>query len=122
MLSMQKRRVNNKLYHQLRAKMKLTKEIIIEAIQPVEDPDLGMSLVDMGLIYEVEIDKDNNVNVQMTLSSPACPIGPQLMVEVEGAVRTLKEVKQINVEMVWEPPWDPETMSTDAVKDVLGIW
>ncbi len=102
--------------------MKLTKEKVIEAIRPVEDPDLSMSLVDMGLIYEVEIDADNNVNIQMTLSSPSCPIGPQLMTDVDMEVRILEGVNQVNVELVWDPPWDPETMATDSVKDALGIW
>ena len=102
--------------------MKLTEERVIEAIRPVEDPDLGMSLIDMGLIYEVEIDNDNNVNIKMTLSSPACPIGPQLMTDVKMAVKTLKEVNQVNIDLVWDPPWDPETMAADSVKDAMGIW
>lgn len=102
--------------------MELTKENIIDAIKPVQDPDLGMSLVDMGLIYDVAIDKDNNINIKMTLSSPACPIGPQLMTDVDMAVRTLDGVNQVNVELVWDPPWDPETMAVDSVKDALGIW
>jgi len=102
--------------------MKLNKEEIIEAIRPVEDPDLGMSLVEMGLIYDVAIDKENNINIKMTLSSPACPIGPQLMTDVDMAVRTLDGVSQVNVELVWDPPWDPETMAADSVKDALGIW
>ncbi len=102
--------------------MKLTKEKVIDAIRSVEDPDLSMSLVDMGLIYEVEIDDDNNVNIQMTLSSPSCPIAPQLIADVGMAVRTLKEVNKVDVGLVWEPPWDPEKMATDSVKDMLGIW
>lgn len=102
--------------------MKLNKEEIIEAIRPVEDPDLGMSLVEMGLIYDVAIDKENSINIKMTLSSPACPIGPQLMTDVDMAVRTLDGVSQVNVELVWDPPWDPETMAADSVKDALGIW
>ena len=102
--------------------MSLTKEQIIDAIRPVEDPDLGMSLVDMGLIYDVAIDNDNNVNVKMTLSSPSCPIALQLMTDVEMSVREIKEVNKINIELVWEPEWNPETMATDEVKDVLGIW
>ena len=102
--------------------MKLNKEQIIEAIKPVEDPDLGMSLVDMGLIYDVAIDKKNKVEIKMTLSSPACPIGPQLMTDVDMAVRELDEVSDVKVELVWDPPWDPETMASDSVKDVLGIW
>ena len=102
--------------------MKLTKEKIIEAIKSVEDPDLGMSLVEMGLIYDVVIDKNNNVNIQMTLSSPSCPVGPQLMTDVEVETRTLKEVNEIKIDLIWDPPWDPETMATDSVKDALGIW
>lgn len=102
--------------------MKLNKEEIIEAIRPVEDPDLGMSLVEMGLIYDIAIDKENSINIKMTLSSPACPIGPQLMTDVDMAVRTLDGVSQVNVELVWDPPWDPETMAADSVKDALGIW
>ncbi len=102
--------------------MKLTKEKIIEAIKSVEDPDLGMSLVEMGLIYDVVIDNDNNVNIQMTLSSPSCPVGPQLMTDVEVEARTLKEVNKIKIDLVWDPPWAPETMATDSVKDALGIW
>ncbi len=102
--------------------MKLTKEKIIEAIKTVDDPDLGMSLVDMGLIYDVKIDNDNNVNIQMTLSSPSCPIGPQLMADVEIEARTIKEINKFRIDLVWDPPWDPETMASDSVKDVLGIW
>lgn len=102
--------------------MQLTKEKVIDAIRQVEDPDLGLSLVDMGLIYEVDIDEDNNVNIQMTLSSPACPIAPQLVSDVEFSAKTLEEINQINIDLVWDPPWNPEEMATDEVKDVLGIW
>ena len=58
----------------------------------------------------------------MTLSSPSCPVGPQLMTDVEVETRTLKEVNEIKIDLIWDPPWDPETMATDSVKDVLGIW
>jgi metal-sulfur cluster biosynthetic enzyme len=102
--------------------MSLTKEIVIDAIRPVEDPDMGMSLVDMGLIYEVAIDDSNNINIQMTLSSPSCPVAPQLLTDVEMSVRSLKEANKIKIDLVWEPEWDPETMATDEVKDILGIW
>jgi len=102
--------------------MKLTEEKIIEAIRPVEDPDIGLSLVDMGLIYEVKVDDYNNVNIRMTLSSPGCPIGPQLMAQVKMAVKTLDEANKVNIDLVWDPPWDPEEMATDSVKDILGLW
>ncbi len=102
--------------------MQLTEENIREYLRPVEDPDLGMSLVDMGLIYEIEVNEGNNINIKMTLSSPACPIGDQLMSAVENYAKAIGGVNDVNVELVWEPPWDPETMATDEVKDMLGIW
>ena len=102
--------------------MKLTKDIIMKQIQPVEDPDVGLSLVDMGLIYDVEISDDNVVNIKMTLSSPGCPIGDYLMTQVRDAVMQLEDVKDADVFIVWDPPWDPVEMAADYVKDALGIW
>ena len=102
--------------------MQLTEEYIREYLRPIEDPDLGMSLVDMGLIYELEISEANNINIKMTLSSPACPIGDQLMSAVENYAKAIDGVNDVNVELVWEPLWNPETMASDEVKDMLGIW
>ncbi len=102
--------------------MQLTEEFIRDCLRPIEDPDLGMSLVDMGLIYDIEITEGNNVNIKMTLSSPACPIGDQLMSVVEDYARAIDGVNDVHVELVWEPPWDPATMATDEIKDMLGIW
>jgi len=102
--------------------MKLTKEKIMKQIQPVEDPDVGLSLVDMGLIYDINISDDNVVNINMTLSSPGCPIGEYLMTQVREAVLQLEDVKDADVFLVWDPPWDPSTMAADHVKDALGIW
>jgi metal-sulfur cluster biosynthetic enzyme len=102
--------------------MPLTKDVILKQIKPVDDPDLGMSLVDMGLIYDIKIINKSRVEIKMTLSSPACPIGPHLMAMVKKAVLDLEDVKETEVELVWDPPWDPATMATDTVKDALGIW
>lgn len=102
--------------------MKLTKETVLNHIRPVEDPDLGLSLVDMGLIYDVQITDDNQVNIKMTLSSPSCPIGDHLLMQVREKLLTLEGVMDANVELVWDPPWDPAEMATDEVKDVLGLW
>ncbi len=101
---------------------KITKESILEQIRPVEDPDIGMSLVDMGLIYDVEITDKNSVNIKMTLSSPGCPIGDYLMTKVREAVLQHEGVVDADVFLVWEPPWDPAKMAADYVKDALGIW
>ena len=102
--------------------MKPTRETIMQAIRPIDDPELGMSLVDMGLIYKVDISKSGNVAVEMTLSSPACPVGPQLISLVKNAVLAVDGVRNVDVELVWDPPWNPAEMATDEVKDALGIW
>jgi len=102
--------------------MQLTEEYVREYLRPIEDPDLGLSLVDMGLIYNIKISGDKIINIKMTLSSPGCPIGDQIMSSVENYAKAIDGVKDVKVEIVWEPPWDPETMATDEVKDVLGIW
>jgi metal-sulfur cluster biosynthetic enzyme len=100
----------------------ITKESILKQIRPVEDPDIGMSLVDMGLIYDVEIIDDKRVNIKMTLSSPGCPIGDYLLTKVREAALKHDGVEDADVFLVWEPPWDPAKMAADYVKDALGIW
>ncbi len=102
--------------------MELTEQYVKDYLRPIEDPDLGMSLVDMGLIYEVKIDENKNIHIKMTLSSPGCPIGDQLAESVENYAKAIEGVKDVTVEIVWDPPWDPETMATDEVKDTLGLW
>ena len=102
--------------------MKLTKELILETIRPVNDPDLGMSLVDMGLIYDIKIGKKGKIKIKMTLTSPACPIGDILISQIRSEILLLDGVTDVDIEMVWDPPWNPEEMATDEVKDALGIW
>lgn len=99
----------------------LTPDEIREAIRVVEDPEIGISIVDLGLVYEVE-NADGDVRVAMTLTSPFCPIGPMLVSQIEAIVSELPEVKDVHVDLVWTPPWDPRTMASDDAKDILGIW
>jgi len=100
-----------------------TKEEVIEAIKPITDPEINISIVDLGLIYDVEFDEgDNQVNVKMTLTSPACPVGPQIMASVHGRVLDLEEVENVDIQLIWSPPWDPRTMATEDVRMMLGIW
>ena len=100
-----------------------TKDEVIEAIRPVKDPELDFSVVDLGLIYDVEFDEENKgVVVKMTLTSPACPVGPQLMGAVHSQCLDLEEVDEVDVQLVWTPPWDPTEMASDDVKMMLGIW
>ena len=96
---------------------------VIDAIRPVRDPEVGFSIVDMGLIYRVRLEKDGTqVKVEMTLTSPMCPLGPQIIAATEAAVETIENVEKATVELVWNPPWDPAEMASEEVKDRLGIW
>jgi metal-sulfur cluster biosynthetic enzyme len=101
----------------------MTKEELLDAIRPVIDPEIGISIVDLGLIYDFEEDIDKSIlKVKMTLTSPGCPAGPEIMSAVDLAVRDKTDFKEIKVELVWEPKWNPKEMASDAAKDVLGIW
>jgi metal-sulfur cluster biosynthetic enzyme len=79
-----------------------------------------MGILDLGLIYGVEPRPDGSVRIRMTLTSPACPVGPLLQAQVHAAVLRLPGVKEVRVELVWEPRWDAKTMASDDVKMELG--
>lgn len=99
-----------------------TVEGVMEALKEVFDPELAINIVDLGLVYGVEID-GGSVDVRMTLTSPGCPIGPMLQAMVQGAVqRSYPQVEGVRVELVWNPPWDPYKMASEEAKDMLGIW
>lgn len=98
----------------------LQEDLVLETIRSVYDPELGISIVELGLIYGVEV-KDNNVIVRMTLTSPACPIGPALQASVHQAVLKLPWAKDVKVELVWTPRWDPRTMASEDAQMELGI-
>jgi len=100
----------------------LTPEGVLEALKEVYDPELAINIVDLGLVYGVEIDS-HSVVVRMTLTSPGCPIGPMLQTLAHSAItRAFPEVESVQVQLVWLPPWDPRTMASDEAKDMLGIW
>jgi len=99
------------------------KEEVLEAIQPVVDPEMNVSIVDLGLIYDVEADEDESkLNIKMTLTSPMCPVGPQIMGAVHSTALQMENVEEVEIQLVWSPPWDPRSMATDEVKMMLGIW
>ncbi len=100
-----------------------SKEDIIESLKPIIDPELGISIVDLGLIYDVEPDDEKKaVRVKMTLTSPACPVGPQIMGAIHSQCLQLEDVDDVDLQLVWTPPWDPRTMATEDVRMMLGIW
>ncbi len=99
-----------------------TEEEVRDSIQKVEDPELNLSVVDLGLIYKIVIDeKEKDVTVTMTLTSVACPVGPQLRAAVHGAVAKLEGVEDVYVDLVFNPPWDPRTMANDDAQLALGL-
>ena len=98
----------------------LTEETVRENLKQIIDPEVGINIVDMGLIYGVDI-KDETVGITMTLTSPGCPVGPQLVNGTQNVTQQLEGVDEVNVDVVWTPPWTPEMMTDDA-KDELGIF
>ncbi|MBX9666254.1 MAG: metal-sulfur cluster assembly factor [Candidatus Obscuribacterales bacterium] len=98
----------------------LQEDVVRENLRTVVDPELGISIVDLGLIYDVKVD-DSNVNVKMTLTSPACPLGATIQAQAHTAVQKLPWVKEIKIELVWSPRWDPRTMSSEEAQMQLGI-
>ena len=97
-------------------------EELMAKLQTVNDPEINLSIVDLGLVYGVEMDDEGVVNVTMTLTSPGCPLGPVIRGEAYAKLKELPGVKDVDVQIVWSPPWDPRTMASDEVKDRLGIW
>ncbi len=98
-------------------------DIVMDALREVQDPELRMSIVDLGLIYGADIEDDGKtIKVRMSLTSPACPYGPMLVTDVKKAASNLPGVEKAEVHVVWDPPWDPRTMASDEIKDKLGIW
>ena len=105
--------------------MPIAEEKVREALKQVIDPELFVNIVDLGLIYEVNIDETeegkSNVSVDMTMTSPACPAGPQLLAQSKDAVGRLDGVGEVDVKLVMVPPWTPDRMTEDA-RDHLGIF
>ena len=97
----------------------LTKETVLEQLKKVEDPEIRYNIVDLGLVYDARIDK-GMVVVEMTLTSPSCPVGPYIISEVENVIKKLPGVTGVTVEIVWEPLWSPDRMSDEA-KVALGV-
>lgn len=97
----------------------VTEERVRSALCNVIDPELGINVVDLGLVYDVDV-RDGHVHVAMTMTSPACPLGESLTAEAEVAIRkNVPEVTSVDVELTWEPRWNPSMMS-EAVKTQLG--
>jgi metal-sulfur cluster biosynthetic enzyme len=101
----------------------LTADGVRDALRPITDPEIAISIVDLGLIRTIELSDDRaSVRVIMTLTSPFCPEGPEIVAAVDDALRALPGVHEAAVELQWNPPWDPRTEASDDVKAMLNIW
>lgn len=96
------------------------KDSMMGAIENVIDPELGIDIVNLGLVYDVELDDDGIARVTMTLTSMGCPMGPQIVANVQQELIELPEVKEVDVNIVWSPPWSKDNMSRYA-KMALGV-
>jgi len=97
----------------------ITKEDVIKVLKGCYDPEIGISLVDLGLIYDIKVDKDI-IKIKMTLTTPGCPMHSHMIQDVREKVKGMKGVKEVRVDLVWDPPWIPDRMSAKA-KKMLGI-
>ena len=100
-------------------KMKLERDIIM-ALRQVYDPEIPVNVYDLGLIYEVRVDDDHNVYIQMTLTAPNCPMADYVVEQVRAAVDDVPGVVSVRVDLVWEPVWDKSRMSEEALVE-LGL-
>lgn len=97
-----------------------TEALVIEVLRTIFDPELPVSIYELGLIYGVDVDADDNVTVRMTLTTPACPAAELLPPEVEAKVKAIRGVRDARVELVWDPPWTPDRMS-EAARLEMGL-
>lgn len=86
----------------------------VELLKTVYDPEIPVDIYELGLVYKIDIDDNSNIKIEMTLTSPACPVAGSLPIEVENKVQSIEGVGAVNVEIVWDPPWTPDMMSEAA--------
>lgn len=97
-----------------------TQQQVIEALREVYDPEIPVNVYDLGLIYGIEIDQENNVGVTMTLTAPGCAMGPSIAQNAEWRISEIDGIGEVSVEMVFDPPWSPNLI-TEEGKKLLGI-
>jgi len=106
--------------------MESNKEIKLEDqvrsnLRKVVDPEIGINIVDLGLIYKIDVNEENDVQVLMTLTAPNCPFGEMIMMESEFAVRSVQGVNLVKINLTFDPPWNPDQHVSDEAKYQMGI-
>jgi metal-sulfur cluster biosynthetic enzyme len=104
-----------------RTKVLFSEETVREKLREVVDPELGLNVVDLGLIYGVEME-DSTVRVTYTLTSPACPLGPLIAGAMQRSVSEIPGVGAVELKLTFSPPWDPKTMASEEARMEMGIW
>ncbi len=100
--------------------MAVTNEKIMEALRAVVDPEIGIDVVSLGLVYEVDVSNEGDVHVKMTMTTPGCPLVGMIIEDAKNVIEQLDEVKSVDVELVWDPPWTPDMIEPE-VRARLGI-
>lgn len=95
---------------------------VLDSLKDIEDPEIGVFIVDLGLIYDVRVSEENKAKIKMTFTSMACPAGPSLKSQVLNNALRVEGVEDVDVEIVWTPKWDPRIMASEDAKLVLGIY
>jgi FeS assembly SUF system protein len=98
----------------------VTRDDVLEVLKNVYDPEIPVNVVDLGLIYDVQVNDSNDVYVQMTLTFPGCGMGPYIAQQAEWAIQDIEGVEDVQIELVFEPPWSPDLISEEA-RAQLGI-
>ena len=98
----------------------LTADAVRQALRQVKDPELDMNIVDLGLVYDVEVDEGGLVRINMTLTSPGCPAGPMITNDIYKVVRALEGVNDVDIDVVWEPYWTPERIDP-KIRAMMGF-
>ncbi len=97
------------------------KDKVIAEIKKIYDPEIPVNIYELGLIYDIVVEKDNNVKIKMTLTTPNCPVAESLPKEVKDSVKKISDVNKVDLDLVWDPPWDKSMMS-EAAKLELNLW
>ena len=96
------------------------KEAVIAMLRDVYDPEIPVNIYELGLVYDVQVDESNGIRIVMTLTSPMCPVAEILPAEIETRAREIDGVREVQIDLVWDPPWGPDMMS-EAARPELGM-
>ena len=95
-------------------------QLVVDKIKTVYDPEIPVNIYELGLVYDVDVDEEDNVHIKMTLTAPSCPIADGIVTEVQEKLESIPGIKKVNVELVFDPPWDIERAS-EAARLELGL-